>query len=169
MMFTAALPLTAPQTTGHPAALPQELGRPTGDTRIAASQPGGAAGSARSDHSSGDSPRHNARNREQASAPPTILQLKINTLLEEQQQRAQETAAEHAAPDSAPAAAHDTAQAPGGRDGPAPHGAAPHAVEPPSTTPPGPEDSAPAPSPASTLYAAAAGPEAPEPGLSKAI
>ena len=117
----------------------------------------------------GDSPRHNARNREQASAPPTILQLKINTLLEEQQQRAQETAADHAAPDGAPAAAHDMAQAPGGRDGPAPHAAAPHAVEPPSTTPPGPEDSAPAPSPASTLYAAAAGPEAPEPGLSKAI
>ncbi|WP_417523763.1 hypothetical protein [Marinovum sp.] len=159
-MFTAVLPLTAPQTTGHPAALPQDLERRTAETRVTAAKPGAETGTAGSKGSgAGETPWQKARREEQASAPPTILQIKINSMLEEQQKRlAEEQQAREASPEAAtpvPEKQADviplTPAAPASDDRPAP-------VR--KETPP---------SPVSTLYAAAFGPEAPEPALSKAV
>ncbi len=85
-MFTAVSPFTAPQTTGHPAALPQDPGHRPTDTRVPAVRAGADATAAGSD-TAGAQARPWSQSRNRAAAPPTILQIKINTLLAEQQQR----------------------------------------------------------------------------------
>ncbi|WP_323763352.1 hypothetical protein [Marinovum sp.] len=159
MMFTAVLPLSAPHTTGHPAALPQDLERRQADTRVTAAKPGAEAGDARSDRSTGqDTPRHAARGQEPATAPPTILQLKINTMLQEQQQRLAEEARAQTPAGTAPT------------EDPVDFGQILAALSPKPADPAEPEAPAPPPhSPVSTLYAAVSTPEAPEPALSKAV
>lgn len=159
-MFTAVLPLSAPHTTGHPAALPQDLERRPADTRVTAAKPGAEAGNARSDHSTArNTPRPAALGEEPASAPPTILQLKINTMLEEQKQRlAEEARSQETAEPAAPSAAE-----------PVDFGRILAALSPAATERPGGDPEEPAQSPVSTLYAAVAEAEAPEPALSKAV
>lgn len=162
-MFTAVLPLTAPQTTGHPAALPQDLERRAGDTRVTATKAGAEAGTADSKGSgAGQTPWQKARHEQQASAPPTILQIKINSMLEEQQKRlAEEQQAQDAQVDSPEA------------ETPAPTTQADDIeltlASPAPDTVNAPERVETSPTPVSTLYAAATPPETPEPALSKAV
>lgn len=88
MLFTAVPPIMAPQTTGHPAALPQDVARRNPDERVSAAKPGSAADNARSDPQRWhENPQLQADGSKKASAPPTILQIKINTMLEEQQEK----------------------------------------------------------------------------------
>lgn len=88
MLFTAVPPIMAPQTTGHPAALPQDVARRNPDDRVSAAKPGSTADGARGDPQRWhENPRLQADGSKKASAPPTILQIKINTMLEEQQEK----------------------------------------------------------------------------------
>lgn len=88
MLFTAVPPIMAPQTTGHPAALPQDVARRNPDERVSAAKQGSAADNARGDPQRWhENPQLQADGSKKASAPPTILQIKINTMLEEQQEK----------------------------------------------------------------------------------
>lgn len=98
-MFTAVPPLMAPQTTGHPAGLPQDVARQNPETRITAPKEGAATANAQGDTPSGQKSPFPKGADGKATAPPTILQIRINSMLEEQQrerdeQQAEQTAAE---------------------------------------------------------------------------
>lgn len=111
MLFTAVPPIMAPQTTGHPAALPQDVARRNPDERVSAAKQGSAADNARGDPQRWhESPQLQAQGREKTSAPPTILQIKINTMLEEQQEK---MAQEKLDADRIPARTEDAEDAPG--------------------------------------------------------
>lgn len=86
MIITGISPLQAPTTTGHPASLPSAPVRQTNETRVAPTRQGEeSSGAALRQRQSGQSdPRMGRRGTEAASAPPTILQLKINSMLLEQ-------------------------------------------------------------------------------------
>ena len=72
MKVSFGLPWMAPQTTGHPNALPPDPPVTRSDKKVAAAAgQSGTAGTAR-------------RDREEASAPPSAMQRKITELLESQ-------------------------------------------------------------------------------------
>lgn len=88
MLLTGIPPLQAPQTTGHPATLPSAVPRDTADYRVQAADKGGQSTDTRTNYNRpGDSnPRAKSPPDKDSSgaAPPTILQLKIDTMLREQ-------------------------------------------------------------------------------------
>ncbi|TNF20719.1 MAG: hypothetical protein EP318_10080 [Rhodobacteraceae bacterium] len=129
MLFTAVPPIMAPQTTGHPAALPQDVARRNPDERVSAAKPGSATDTTRGDPQRWhENPRLQADGRKKASAPPTILQIKINTMLEEQQEKQAQEKREAPRPERT-----DPSQ--DSRAAPLP----PDAAATPATTPEGPE------------------------------
>lgn len=76
MKISIALPAMAPQPTGHPASLPPDPVKPTGTRHV----PPATAGTGSSD----SRPREYASQQDQRSAPPSVIQIKIMELLEEQ-------------------------------------------------------------------------------------
>lgn len=108
MLFTAVPPITAPQTTGHPAALPQDAARVAPETRVSAPKGGGASDNTRSDsHLRREFPGRRPKDGDQKSAPPTLLQIKINSMLAEQQEARAQERRDADAPEAVPAPAVD--------------------------------------------------------------
>ncbi|MDO6728876.1 hypothetical protein Q4577_02535 [Marinovum sp. 2_MG-2023] len=93
-MFLSAIPAPlAPQTTGHPAALPQDMRKTDPDTRVSAVNSGASTDLVRDDHPRSSQQAKLAGHLDQKeTAPPTILQLKINRMLAEQQEKQSEKA-----------------------------------------------------------------------------
>ncbi|MDA7427199.1 hypothetical protein PGB28_01920 [Primorskyibacter aestuariivivens] len=86
MTFTGLPPLQAPMTTGHPASLPAVSLRKEPSLRVEPSTKGGeTAGTAlRQGQTPPQAQAARREDRENASAPPTILQIKIGEMLREQ-------------------------------------------------------------------------------------
>lgn len=86
MTFTGMPPLQAPTTSGHPASLPSLAMRKEPSLRVEPSAKGGeTAGTAlRQGHTPPQPNPARREGRENASAPPTILQIKIGEMLREQ-------------------------------------------------------------------------------------
>ncbi|MDK3074423.1 hypothetical protein QO034_15085 [Sedimentitalea sp. JM2-8] len=84
MNFPIALPALAPQPTGHPASLPPTPPEPASDQKIA--QPAAGSGSAETHQ------RDHAAQKEQKTAPPSAIQIKIMEILEQQAKEMAENA-----------------------------------------------------------------------------
>ncbi|MFZ5964927.1 hypothetical protein ACOXXX_18435 [Thalassococcus sp. BH17M4-6] len=90
MQISGTPPWAAPHSTGHPLGLPAAPDRPQSDTRIAAARDAAAAGSdpgqqrpfAHPTPQKADAPK---------TAPPSIMQLRITSHLQEQAQAAQDS------------------------------------------------------------------------------
>lgn len=95
MIPTGIFPILAPQPTGHPASLPQTPMKQPEIKRVAAADAGDTASDLRTSLRHPQDPPNTARLKKPASesdgdtAPPTLLQIKINTLLREQIEQTQ--------------------------------------------------------------------------------
>lgn len=83
MIVTATPPVLAPQTTGHPAALPPDPPPPDPATRVGAVAGSDNAGKAQTGPRKDTAPRH--------SAPPSAMQIQIMEILEEQAREASDS------------------------------------------------------------------------------
>lgn len=136
MQIPMALPILAPQPTGHPASLPPAPDKPSVTQKVAPSSRGDASRDAQSRHAGSDDG--------QKTAPPSAIQLKIMEILEQQAKelaREAERVARSEAEDEAAARYRDdssmkaeTARADAAAAGPTEAAPAP-ASEPPRTMP----------------------------------
>lgn len=96
MLLTTLPALHAPQPTGHPAALPSVAHSAQAATRVQAPAKGqDAAGAHIHNGQTGRGAEHTPKKDTQKdTAPPTILQIKINTMLQEQAEKLKSTRAE---------------------------------------------------------------------------
>lgn len=84
MNIPMALPALAPQPTGHPASLPPAPPEPASDRKV--TQPAAGSGSAETHQ------RDHAAPKEQKTAPPSAIQIKIMEMLEQQAREMAENA-----------------------------------------------------------------------------
>lgn len=104
MILTTMPALQAPQSTGHPASLPSVTQPAQAAIRVQAPAKGqGASGAQINNGQSEASPgKPPTKDGEKDTAPPTILQIKINTMLQEQAEQMKASQAE-GTPEEVPA------------------------------------------------------------------